>query len=118
MGNILVFQKDVNNGRFKGGLQLISGQCPTNRFVGVNSHMATNWIYITRNTVDYRLLLRVRLNVAPLFGGPTKSRLYLKTIFQTHFVRVFYMHCKQVAPIYLFLRWIQKHFKPVLCRGM
>jgi len=42
MGNMLVFQKDVNNGRFRRGLQFISGQYLTNRLVGLKSHMGTN----------------------------------------------------------------------------
>jgi hypothetical protein len=112
------FKKDVHNGRFRKGLQLISEQYQTHRFVGLKSHMDTNWIYISRNRADYRLLLRVRLHVTLSFGGPRKSRLYLKSIFQTHFVCMFYMHCQQVELVNLFLRWIQKHFKPALCRGM
>jgi hypothetical protein len=42
MGNMLVYQKDVNNGRFRGGLQFIFGQYLTNRLVGLKSHMGKN----------------------------------------------------------------------------
>ena len=79
------FEKDVNNGRVKGGSQLISGQYSTNRLVGVKSHMATNWIYIIRNTTHYRLPLHVQLHVTPTFGWPIKSWLYLKNYFSNTF---------------------------------
>ena len=117
LGNMLVCQKDVNNWRFNVGLQVISGQYQTNRLVGLKTYRGTNWIYISPITADYRLSLHVRLHVTLSFGGPSKSRLYLKTIFQTHFLHVFYIRCQQVAPENLFLRWIEKYFKPVLCRG-
>ena len=102
-----------------GLLMPVTGQLyPTHRLMCLKSHMDTNWIYISRNRAHYRLSLCVRLHVTLPFGGPRKSRRYLKTIFQTHFLRMFYMNCQQIALVNLFLRSIQKHSKPALCRGM
>jgi hypothetical protein len=106
MGNMSVFHKDVNEGRFKRGSQLIFEQYQNHRLVGLISHMGKNWIYISRNTADYTLSSYVRLHVTLSFVGPRKSTLYLKTIFRTYFVCMFYMYCQQVAPVNLFLLWI------------